>query len=94
MFPTKIISFCTLFISLAFIQHASADTRIEVLADQPGPVINKDIYGRFMEHLGRCIYEGIWVGEDSDIPNTDGFRDDVIGALKDLHVPVLRWPGG
>jgi len=94
MFPTKIISCFTLFISLAFIQHVSADTRIEVLSDQPGPVINKDIYGQFMEHLGRGIYEGIWVGEDSDIPNTDGFRNDVLGALKELHVPVLRWPGG
>ena len=94
MFPTKIISCFTLFISLAFIQHVSADTRIEVLSDQPGPVINKDIYGQFMEHLGRGIYEGIWVGEDSDMPNTDGFRNDVLGALKELHVPVLRWPGG
>jgi alpha-N-arabinofuranosidase len=63
-------------------------------ASKPGPVINKNIYGQFAEHLGRCIYEGIWVGEDSKIPNTKGYRNDVIAALKNLSVPVLRWPGG
>lgn len=56
--------------------------------------INKNIYGQFSEHLGRCVYEGIWVGYDSPIPNTDGIRNDVIAALKNLQVPVLRWPGG
>lgn len=56
--------------------------------------INKNIYGHFSEHLGRCIYEGIWVGEDSPIPNTNGIRNDVVEALKQIRVPVLRWPGG
>ncbi len=56
--------------------------------------INKNIYGHFSEHLGRCIYEGIWVGEDSPIPNIKGFRTDVLEALKNLNIPVLRWPGG
>ena len=56
--------------------------------------INKNIYGHFAEHLGRCIYEGIWVGEDSSIPNTKGIRNDVLAALKNIKVPVLRWPGG
>ena len=56
--------------------------------------INKNIYGHFSEHLGRCIYGGIWVGKDSPIPNTDGIRNDVIEALKALKIPVLRWPGG
>jgi alpha-N-arabinofuranosidase len=56
--------------------------------------INKNIYGHFAEHLGRCIYEGIWVGEDSFIPNTKGIRNDVLHALKELNIPVLRWPGG
>ena len=56
--------------------------------------IDKNIYGHFSEHLGRCIYEGIWVGEDSDIPNIKGYRTDVVEALKKLKVPVLRWPGG
>lgn len=56
--------------------------------------INKEIYGHFSEHLGRCIYNGIFVGKDSPIPNTDGVRNDVIDALKEIEVPVLRWPGG
>ena len=56
--------------------------------------INKDIYGHFAEHVGRGIYEGIYVGEDSNIPNTKGMRNDVIAALKAMKVPVLRWPGG
>ena len=56
--------------------------------------INKEIYGHFSEHLGRCIYEGLYVGEDSDIPNVNGMRKDVIEALKEIKVPVLRWPGG
>ena len=56
--------------------------------------IKKEIYGHFSEHLGRCIYEGIFVGEDSDIPNTKGMRIDVVEALKNLDIPVLRWPGG
>lgn len=57
-------------------------------------VINKDIYGHFSEHLGRCIYEGLYVGEDSPIPNVNGMRKDVVGALRDMQIPVLRWPGG
>ncbi len=61
---------------------------------KPGPVINKNIYGQFAEHLGRCIYEGLWVGPDSPIPNTKGYRNDVLAALKTLAVPQLRWPGG
>ena len=73
----------------------AADTATAVVhADQPGPKIDRHIYGQFAEHLGRGIYEGIWVGEDSPIPNTHGFRNDVIAALRELHVPVVRWPGG
>jgi len=56
--------------------------------------INPNIYGHFSEHLGRCIYNGIYVGEKSSIPNTNGIRNDVVKALKDLNIPVLRWPGG
>jgi len=56
--------------------------------------INKELYGHFSEHLGRCIYEGIYVGEHSPIPNTKGMRNDVTAALKELKIPVLRWPGG
>jgi alpha-N-arabinofuranosidase len=57
-------------------------------------VINKNIYGHFSEHLGYCIYGGIWVGEQSSIPNTRGIRNDVTAALKRIRIPVLRWPGG
>ena len=56
--------------------------------------INKEIYGHFSEHLGRCIYEGLYVGENSDIPNVNGMRCDVVNALKEMKLPVLRWPGG
>ncbi|QTM98047.1 alpha-N-arabinofuranosidase [Sediminibacillus dalangtanensis] len=63
-------------------------------ADLKEGKINKNIYGHFAEHLGRCIYEGIWVGEESEIPNTNGIRNDVLQALKNLNIPVLRWPGG
>ena len=56
--------------------------------------IPKEIYGHFAEHLGRCIYGGIWVGEESEIPNEKGYRVDVLEALRALKVPVLRWPGG
>lgn len=58
-------------------------------------IINKNIYGHFAEHLGRCVYDGIYVGEDNDqIANTDGVRNDIIEALIDLKIPMLRWPGG
>jgi alpha-N-arabinofuranosidase len=67
---------------------------LTVQADEPGLPISRYLYGQFAEHLGRMIYEGIWVGEDSPIPNTDGYRNDVIAALKELQIPVIRWPGG
>ena len=59
-----------------------------------GARIAPEIYGHFSEHLGRCIYEGIFVGEDSDIPNVNGMRCDVVEALREIRIPVLRWPGG
>lgn len=63
-------------------------------ADLTGDTISRHIYGNFSEHLGRCIYGGIWVGEDSPIPNTRGIRNDVVDALKRIALPNLRWPGG
>ncbi len=62
-------------------------------ANQKGH-INPELQGHFSEHLGRCIYEGLYVGENSDIPNTNGMRNDVVAALKEMGIPVLRWPGG
>lgn len=64
------------------------------LADTTGPQISKHIYGHFSEHLGKCIYEGYWVGYDSKIINSKGIRKDVISALKEVKIPNLRWPGG
>ncbi|MCX2979318.1 alpha-N-arabinofuranosidase [Halieaceae bacterium IMCC14734] len=74
--------------------NANAEARLTVHTDQTGPVIERNVYGHFIEHLGRAIYDGIWVGEESDIPNTRGWRNDVVEALKAIRVPVLRWPGG
>ena len=68
--------------------------KIRMDAQNLGAVINKNIYGHFSEHLGRCIYGGLFVGEDSPIPNKKGMRTDVVEALKHIKVPVLRWPGG
>src|SRR4051794_18625247 len=65
-----------------------------ISADLERGIINKHIYGQFAEHLGRCIYEGIWVGVDSPIPNEQGIRKDVLEALRQLQIPNLRWPGG
>ncbi|MEQ5809791.1 alpha-N-arabinofuranosidase [Alteromonas sp. NFXS44] len=73
---------------------ANHEVTISANLQDRGAVINKDIYGQFAEHLGHGIYEGLWVGEDSEIPNTKGFRNDVVGALKDIKVPLIRWPGG
>ena len=56
--------------------------------------IDRNIYGHFSEHLGRCVYEGYWVGPDSPIPNVRGIRRDVVEALRRIKVPVMRWPGG
>jgi alpha-L-arabinofuranosidase len=61
---------------------------------RPGPTIERNLYGHFAEHLGRGIYEGLWVGPDSPVANVRGIRSDVVAALKELNPPVLRWPGG
>ncbi len=65
-----------------------------VRAEPDAPTIRREVYGHFAEHLGGCIYDGFWVGEDSPIPNTRGIRNDVVAALRRLQPPVLRWPGG
>src|SRR5215217_4262394 len=63
-------------------------------AAKPGPVISRHVFGQFAEHLGNGIYEGVWVGPESTIPNIRGIRSDVVAALKALKVPNVRWPGG
>ena len=72
----------------------AANATATLRADTPGAVVHRNVYGHFAEHLGRGIYEGIWVGPASPIPNTRGIRNDVVAALKALNVPVIRWPGG
>src|SRR5699024_11775153 len=71
-----------------------AQNTMTILADQPKNTISRHIYGQFSEHLGTGMYGGLWVGEDSGIPNTDGFRNDVVKALRELEIPNIRWPGG
>ena len=69
-------------------------TKISISRESSAGTISKYIYGHFAEHLGHCIYGGIFVGKDSPIPNTEGIRSDVVEAMKAIHLPVLRWPGG
>ncbi|MBQ0044535.1 MAG: alpha-N-arabinofuranosidase [Bacteroidales bacterium] len=81
--------------ALAACMTLGAQTRVHIQDnDANGQIIPKEIYGQFSEHLGRCIYDGIWVGKDSPVANINGYRLDVMNALKDLSVPVMRWPGG
>ena len=77
----------------AFAQTATTNSLV-IHADEGKVRISKNIYGQFSEHLGACIYGGVWVGEKSKIPNTRGIRNDVVDALKKIEIPVLRWPGG
>ena len=83
----------------ALVAPAIADTdgtptSATIHADTPGPVYDRRIFTQFAEHLGNGIYGGLWVGNDKSIPNTNGFRNDVVAALRNLSVPVIRWPGG
>jgi len=70
------------------------EATVIVHADKPGPKVQRQIFGQFAEHLGTGVYGGLWVGPKSPIPNTNGFRNDVIGALRAIKVPLIRWPGG
>jgi alpha-N-arabinofuranosidase len=81
--------------ALASPRGAAADTvALSVDASRPGAKIDRNLFGQFAEHLGTGIYEGVWVGRDSAIPNTRGIRNDVVAALKAIKVPNVRWPGG
>jgi len=72
----------------------AAQATIEIFPDEPIGTIAPDIYGHFIEHLGGCIYDGIWVGEKPKIPNVSGIRKELVDRLKELKAPVIRWPGG
>src|SRR5688572_25693821 len=92
----SLVAVMTLPSGLAFrIGAAEAlEAQATIRGGQDGGKISRHLYGHFAEHLGRCIYDGIWVGEDSEVPNVRGIRKDIIDALKELDIPNLRWPGG
>jgi alpha-N-arabinofuranosidase len=83
-----------LFLTGTAVLAAEEPVQISIDAAHPGATINRHIFGQFAEHLGRGVYEGVWVGPDSSIPNTRGIRNDVVAALKAIKVPNVRWPGG
>ena len=88
---TFLLSFLFFYSPFIFSQTT---TKLSIKQTEKTTIISKHIYGHFAEHLGRCIYGGFYVGENSKIPNTNGVRNDIISALKELKVPNLRWPGG
>lgn len=90
----KVQSYIVLAIMVVFLSTAFAQNTLDIYANAAEHRISKNIYGHFAEHLGRCIYDGIWVGRGSGIPNVNGYRKDVLEALQALEIPVLRWPGG
>src|SRR3954454_9932812 len=73
---------------------SAATARVEILPDETIGTISPDIYGHFTEHLGGCIYDGVWVGAKSKIKNVGGVRKDLIDNLKRMKAPVIRWPSG
>ena len=73
---------------------AADKVELSVDASKTGAKIDRNLFGQFAEHLGHGIYDGIWVGPDSPIPNTRGIRNDVVAALREIKVPDVRWPGG
>lgn len=89
-----IVAVCLPVWAATTIQDAEGVNRLVIQTDKGQLTIAPEIYGHFAEHLGRCIYDGIWVGENSDIPNIRGYRKDIVEALKAIKIPVLRWPGG
>lgn len=90
----SLIGASLLLASSAMMLQAQNTATVTLQPSEKSPIIEKEIYGQFSEHLGTCIYGGLWVGENSPIPNQNGYRLDVLNALKELHVPLLRWPGG
>jgi alpha-N-arabinofuranosidase len=83
-------------IGVALTASAVAAEKVELSVDasKSGAKIDRNIFGQFAEHLGYGVYEGVWVGTDSKVPNTRGIRNDVVAALKALKAPNVRWPGG
>ena len=72
----------------------SADANVEIFLDDPKAIISPSVYGHFTEHIGGVIYDGVWVGERSKIPNIGGIRKELVEKMNQIKVPMLRWPGG
>lgn len=85
---------CAFMLATSLQAQSESNVTIVVNADQGSETISRHLYGHFSEHLGHCIYGGYWVGKDSEIPNTNGIRNDVVEALRQINIPNLRWPGG
>jgi alpha-N-arabinofuranosidase len=94
MKPTDVLLAVSLCVSLCAGAAHGQTIALQIDSDRQGAKIDRHLFGQFAEHLGRGVYEGIWVGPDSPIPNTRGIRNDVVAALKELRVPNVRWPGG
>jgi alpha-N-arabinofuranosidase len=92
-FAIKLAAFVLLLIP-SMIAQAELRATAVIQGDRDGGRIDRHIYGHFAEHLGRCVYDGLWVGEDSPISNVGGVRTDVVEALRRIKIPNLRWPGG
>jgi len=88
------VALTSMLVQPALGQAPGAPITIAMDTTHPGPKISRDLFGQFAEHLGHGIYGGIWVGPDSTIPNVRGIRSDVVAALRAIHVPNVRWPGG
>ncbi len=83
-----------LIFSITIFPQSKNSDQITIYPDSGKYQISRNIYGQFAEHLGHLIYGGIWVGENSPIPNKDGIRTDIVEALRKIKIPNLRWPGG
>ena len=89
-----IVIFALATLVLTALAAPAQTVQLSVDTSKTGAKIDRNIFGQFAEHLGHGVYEGIWVGPDSKIPNTRGIRNDVVAALKAIKVPNVRWPGG
>src|ERR1700678_2251995 len=89
-----LVGLTLIIMAIAAPRMAAQRVEVSIDASNPGVKIDRNLFGQFAGHLGHGIYDGIWVGSDSAIPNTRGIRNDVVAALKAIHVPNVRWPGG
>ena len=89
-----LVGFTLIVMAIDVPMMAAQKVELSIDASKTGAKIDRNIFGQFAEHLGHGVYDGVWVGPDSAIPNTRGIRKDVVAALKAIKVPNVRWPGG